>query len=80
MRTVKSVMFHIVVLYALVESIAWGVVPITLLGEKADVILLATLQTMTGDGTGGVKAQLQPISVLKGQMAACLPPQDCNCR
>src|SRR3990172_7166244 len=41
--------------------------PITVLGESADVVVIAVAQSIREDSTGSVRAQLQPVVVIKGQ-------------
>ena len=66
MSTTKLV-YRCVVLVAMTAAVAWGVVPVTVLGEKADLIVVGRLLSMTGAEMGAAEARVRPAMVLKGQ-------------
>lgn len=78
MRRTSRLLLRMGLLFTLAEGLAWAVVPLTVLGQKADVIVLARVGEMRGDGTGAMRAILQPLTILKGQVPApvdvVLPP------
>lgn len=68
MRIPKITILLGVAFFAFLHNSAWAVVPVTVLGEKADVVLLGNVLEMSGEDTGGVRIQVQPTLVLKGQL------------
>lgn len=71
MRTAKLVVLRTAVVWAALGCSGWAVGPfdaMSTLEQQSDVILVASLQSATVDATGVIRAQIQPIMVLKGQM------------
>jgi hypothetical protein len=69
MRTIKSGLLCIAMASAMLQATAWAIVPVTVLGEDADVVVLGTIVEMKLGITAGVTVQLQPVAILKGQMS-----------
>jgi hypothetical protein len=66
MSNIKLV-YQCIVMAAMTAAVAWGVVPVTVLGEKADSIIAGELLSMTAAEMGAVVVRVQPTLVLKGQ-------------
>jgi hypothetical protein len=62
-----SLLFKILVVGGLFAEGAFCIVPVTVLGNQADLVVVASVQQMTSDSTGGVEISLQQIVTLKGQ-------------
>ena len=66
MSNIKLV-YRCIVLATVLAVTAWGVVPVTVLGESADLIVIGRLLSITGGEMGAAETRVQPVIVLKGQ-------------
>ena len=66
MSNIKLV-YRCIILATIAAVAAWCVVPVTVLGESADLIITGELLSMTGAEMGAVLVRVQPTLVLKGQ-------------
>ena len=59
--------YRCIALTTVLAAAAWGVVPVTVLGESADLIVIGRLLSMTGGEMGAAEARIRPVIVMKGQ-------------